>query len=151
MAGTMRALILEEPGCMSLKNIPIPTPGPGEVLVRVKAATTCGTDLKAFLRGHPQIPMPGVPLGSFAASTYDELTLDLQPGDVFAFCSDGISEAFDEAGQEFGAARVIEVVERTHMSSAKEIVGAIFGALHAFRGDAEQTDDQTVVVVKITA
>lgn len=54
----MRALVLEAPGSMSLQEIEIPTPGPGEVLVRVKAATTCGTDLKAFLRGHPQIPMP---------------------------------------------------------------------------------------------
>ncbi|MEZ0325058.1 MAG: zinc-binding dehydrogenase [Fimbriimonas sp.] len=57
---TMRALVLEEPGCLAVKSVPVPTPGPGEVLVRVKAATTCGTDLKAFLRGHPQIPMPGV-------------------------------------------------------------------------------------------
>jgi L-iditol 2-dehydrogenase len=56
----MRALILEEPGCIRLANLPIPEPGPGEVLLRVKAATTCGTDLKAYLRGHPQIPMPGV-------------------------------------------------------------------------------------------
>ncbi|WP_227625103.1 zinc-dependent alcohol dehydrogenase [Fimbriimonas ginsengisoli] len=58
--GTMRALVLEEPGRMSLQQIEIPHPGPGEVLVKVEAATTCGTDLKAFLRGHPQIPMPGV-------------------------------------------------------------------------------------------
>ncbi len=57
---TMKALVLEEPGCLAVKTVPVPTPGPGEVLVRVKAATTCGTDLKAFLRGHPQIPMPGV-------------------------------------------------------------------------------------------
>ncbi|CAN5343208.1 alcohol dehydrogenase catalytic domain-containing protein [soil metagenome] len=56
----MQALVLEEPGCMSLQDVPVPQPGPGEVLVQVKAATTCGTDLKAFLRGHPQIPMPGV-------------------------------------------------------------------------------------------
>jgi L-iditol 2-dehydrogenase len=59
-SATMQALILEEPGCLSLKTIAVPKPGPGEVLVKVKAATTCGTDLKAFLRGHPQIPMPGV-------------------------------------------------------------------------------------------
>jgi len=52
--------VLEEPGCMSLKQVEIPHPGPGEVLVKVEAATTCGTDLKAFVRGHPQIPMPGV-------------------------------------------------------------------------------------------
>jgi sigma-B regulation protein RsbU (phosphoserine phosphatase) len=66
-------------------------------------------------------------------------------------CSDGIFEAFNEAGEEFGAQRIIDVVERDHASSAKEMVGAIFGAMQAFRGDAEQTDDQTVVVVKITA
>lgn len=56
----MRALILEEPGTMALREVEVPSPGPGEVLVRVRAATTCGTDLKAFVRGHPQIPMPGV-------------------------------------------------------------------------------------------
>ncbi len=56
----MRALVLERPGSLSLQQVPIPTPGPGELLVRVRAATTCGTDLKAYVRGHPQIPMPGV-------------------------------------------------------------------------------------------
>jgi serine phosphatase RsbU (regulator of sigma subunit) len=45
---------------------------------------------------------------------------------------------------------VIEVLEKTYQQSAKEIVGAVSGALEAFRRDAEQTDDQTVVVVKIT-
>jgi L-iditol 2-dehydrogenase len=56
----MKALILVEPERLTLETVSIPEPGPGEVLVRVRAATTCGTDLKAFLRGHPQIPMPGV-------------------------------------------------------------------------------------------
>lgn len=56
----MRALVLREPGCLSLEEVPVPEPGHGEVLVEVRAAPTCGTDLKAFLRGHPQIPMPGV-------------------------------------------------------------------------------------------
>jgi sigma-B regulation protein RsbU (phosphoserine phosphatase) len=97
-----------------------------------------------------QIPMPGVPLGSFPGSTYDEITIELATGDVFIFCSDGISEAFNEAGEEFGSPRVIEVLEKTYQQSAKEIVGAVSGALEAFRRDAEQTDDQTVVVVKIT-
>ena len=96
-----------------------------------------------------QIDMPGVPLGSFGSSTYDEVQVPLAPGDVFVFCSDGISEAFDEAGQEFGAQRLIDVIERTHMQPAKEVVGEIFGAVQMFCGDAEQSDDRTVVVVKI--
>jgi L-iditol 2-dehydrogenase len=57
---TMQALMLERPGSLSLQELEVPRPAAGEVLIEVKAATTCGTDLKAFLRGHPQIPMPGV-------------------------------------------------------------------------------------------
>ncbi|OFW46922.1 MAG: hypothetical protein A3J29_09110 [Acidobacteria bacterium RIFCSPLOWO2_12_FULL_67_14b] len=96
-----------------------------------------------------QIDMPGVPLGSFGSSTYDEVVVPLAPGDVFVLCSDGIFEAFDEAGQEFGAPRVIDVIERNCQKTAKEIVGEIFGAVQLFCGDAEQSDDRTVVVVKI--
>jgi phosphoserine phosphatase RsbU/P len=98
-----------------------------------------------------QVDLPGLPLGSFGASTYDELIVDLNAGDVFVFCSDGISETFDEAGEEFGSARVVASTRENKDKPAKEIVGAIFGAMQAFRGHAPQTDDQTVVVVKITS
>jgi serine phosphatase RsbU (regulator of sigma subunit) len=96
-----------------------------------------------------QIDMAGVPLGSFGSSTYDDFPVPLAAGDVFVLCSDGIFEAFDEAGQEFGAARVIDVIERTHMKTSKEIVHELFGAVQNFCGDAPQSDDRTVVVVKI--
>jgi L-iditol 2-dehydrogenase len=56
----MRAVILEAPGVLSLGSVAVPSVDPGDILVRVEAATTCGTDLKAYRRGHPQIPMPGV-------------------------------------------------------------------------------------------
>lgn len=59
---TMSSLILEAPGQLYLREVPIPTIGPGELLVQVKATTTCGTDLKAYVRGHPKFPMPG-PIG----------------------------------------------------------------------------------------
>ncbi len=97
-----------------------------------------------------QIELPGVPIGSFGMSTYDEISIDLKPGDVIAFCSDGISETFNPAGEEFGSARVVETVREHKDKAAKEIVEAVFGAMREFRGEAEQTDDQTVVVVKLT-
>ena len=56
----MLANVLIKPGYIELREIKIHKPSDGEVLVRIKAALTCGTDLKAFLRGHPLIPMPGV-------------------------------------------------------------------------------------------
>ncbi|HVL39026.1 MAG TPA: alcohol dehydrogenase catalytic domain-containing protein [Fimbriimonadaceae bacterium] len=60
VAATMRSLVLQEPGCIAVCQTPVPEPRAGEVLIEVKAATTCGTDLKAYTRGHPQIPMPGL-------------------------------------------------------------------------------------------
>lgn len=56
----MIAAHLIKPGEIQLAEIPTPMPSHGEVLVNIRAALTCGTDLKAFLRGHPMIPMPGV-------------------------------------------------------------------------------------------
>jgi L-iditol 2-dehydrogenase len=56
---TMRAAYLLEPGRIDIRDVPDPTPGPGELVVRIENALTCGTDLKAFRRGHPFIPMPG--------------------------------------------------------------------------------------------
>lgn len=54
----MRAGYLVTPRRIELRDEPIPTPGPGEVVVRIRVALTDGTDLKAFRRGHPQMPMP---------------------------------------------------------------------------------------------
>jgi L-iditol 2-dehydrogenase len=54
----MRALVCTGPGEASLRDVPEPVPGPGEIVVRVTAALTCGTDLKLFRRGHPKIPFP---------------------------------------------------------------------------------------------
>ncbi|MFZ5998327.1 MAG: zinc-dependent alcohol dehydrogenase [Nitrospirota bacterium] len=56
----MIASYLIRPGAIEMREGATPVPSRGEVLVRIKAALTCGTDLKAFLRGHPMIPMPGV-------------------------------------------------------------------------------------------
>ncbi|HEX2123086.1 MAG TPA: PP2C family protein-serine/threonine phosphatase, partial [Thermoanaerobaculia bacterium] len=98
-----------------------------------------------------QIVLPGVPLGSFPGVTYDQVTLPLAGGDVFVFCSDGIFEAMNEEGGEFGAARLVEVVHAHRRASAREIVDAIFEAVRIFRGEAAQNDDMTAFAVRITA
>ncbi len=61
----MRQAILRAPRVLDLAEIPVPTPGPGEVLVRIQAALTCGTDLKTYRRGHPRLPFG--PFGHEAA------------------------------------------------------------------------------------
>jgi L-iditol 2-dehydrogenase len=54
----MRVARLLAPGQIAVEEQPDPAPGPGEVVVDVRAALTCGTDLKAYRRGHPKMPMP---------------------------------------------------------------------------------------------
>jgi len=51
------AVLLKE-GVLEVQDIPVPKPGPGELLVKVIAATTCGTDVKIYRRGHPKFPPP---------------------------------------------------------------------------------------------
>ena len=101
--------------------------------------------------GCGQIQLPGVPLGSFPDISYDEVTIDLQPGDIFVFCSDGIFEAMNGDGEEFTAARLIDVVERSRALQAKSMVEGIFTAVKQFQGGAEQNDDRTAVVLKLGA
>jgi L-iditol 2-dehydrogenase len=53
---TMRGAVLLGPEEIEVRDVAIPTPGPGELLMRVEAATTCGTDVKVFKRGgHPRM------------------------------------------------------------------------------------------------
>ncbi len=58
MVNEMRAQVFLEPLHLELRNVPIPSVGPDDVLVKVRTATTCGTDLKTYLRGYPKIKPP---------------------------------------------------------------------------------------------
>ncbi len=51
----MRAAMFYGPGDLRWEDVPTQAPGPGEVAVEVRAAATCGTDLKSFRRGHPKL------------------------------------------------------------------------------------------------
>ncbi len=97
------------------------------------------------------VVLPGVPLGSFAGSSYDEIAFDLAAGDLFVFCTDGVYEANDALGREFGGGRLLHVIEQVRHKPAREIVDTIFTAVQEFRGETPSNDDMTAVAVKITA
>ena len=97
------------------------------------------------------VESPGVPLGSFYGTTYDEVVLPLVIGDVYVFCSDGVSEAMNSRGEEFTSPRLVDVVSRVKPLPAAEIVEAIVSAVNEHRAGAPPNDDTTVVVVKINA
>ena len=56
----MRAVVFHGPGDLREERLPVPDPAPGEVVVRIEAALTCGTDVKTLRRGHP-VMIPRVP------------------------------------------------------------------------------------------
>jgi sigma-B regulation protein RsbU (phosphoserine phosphatase) len=100
--------------------------------------------------GCAQIELPGVPLGSFNGTMYDEVTIALHAGDAFVFCSDGVFEAMNGAGQEFTAERLLEVVSAGRDLPPQKLVDSIFAAVHEWRGDTPPNDDMTAVAVRIT-
>jgi sigma-B regulation protein RsbU (phosphoserine phosphatase) len=95
------------------------------------------------------IKISGLPLGLFSNAEYDEITFQMQAGEVFLFYSDGIPDAENEAGETFGTRRLIKVLEKHRKASAEQIVDAVFAEVTRFVGSREAFDDATVAVLKI--
>jgi serine phosphatase RsbU (regulator of sigma subunit) len=74
-----------------------------------------------------------------------------RPGDVFLFITDGITECLGPSGDDFGEERVAGLLRRHAGGTACDIRDEVTSAVRAFAASAEQSDDQTVVVVKATA
>jgi serine phosphatase RsbU (regulator of sigma subunit) len=79
---------------------------------------------------------------------FETVDVPFEPGDVFVFYSDGITEAEDARGAEFGRERLAAVVRGAAGQPAAAIVSAVHGAADAFRGAAPRGDDATVIVVR---
>jgi sigma-B regulation protein RsbU (phosphoserine phosphatase) len=97
------------------------------------------------------IELPGVPLGSFFGVTYDEVSYPLVAGDTFVFATDGVLEAMNSAGVEFGSRRLLDVMQASADGSAADIVAAISRTVDAHRAGFPPNDDTTAVAIKITA
>jgi sigma-B regulation protein RsbU (phosphoserine phosphatase) len=91
----------------------------------------------------------GLPLGPFEDATFEELDIQVAPGDVFVFFSDGISDAANRAMENFGRARIEKIVAANHQKNAKQIADAIFKGVREFCDGCDLFDDETVVVLKI--
>jgi sigma-B regulation protein RsbU (phosphoserine phosphatase) len=98
------------------------------------------------------IRLEGVPLGLIADTLYDETTVDLQPGDVVLFASDGILESENAEQEEFGPERLTALLsaispEDSSRAIAERILAATDG--HSGVGIAPH-DDRTLVVLRVT-
>jgi sigma-B regulation protein RsbU (phosphoserine phosphatase) len=92
----------------------------------------------------------GLPVGIDADAEFASASLKLEPGDRLVLCTDGITEAMNSAGDQFGEARLRETIRegvRAELSS-RELMERIFAAADEFAGEAAQHDDQTLIVVR---
>ncbi len=90
----------------------------------------------------------GLPLGVEETWQYRDSTKTISPGQILVLTTDGVLEAHNEKGEMFGRNRVKEIIRRYADLGAEGIRLAIIDAVTAFRGDAQQEDDITLVVLK---
>jgi sigma-B regulation protein RsbU (phosphoserine phosphatase) len=90
----------------------------------------------------------GLPSGLFAGAEYDRYSVELQPGDAVLFCTDGILEARNEAGEDFGSERILELCTKHSAASPDTLLDRLFADVDAFTGEGPAHDDMTAVVLK---
>lgn len=91
-----------------------------------------------------------IPLGIDDDWQYNEQISDqLQAGDILVVGTDGIWECFNQKGQQFGKDRMREVIRKASGSSADDIAQSVSNACKDWRGERDQDDDITLVVVKL--
>jgi sigma-B regulation protein RsbU (phosphoserine phosphatase) len=98
--------------------------------------------------GFETLPGGGVILGILPMATYQEMRTSMGRGDALVLYSDGVTEAADPQGNDFGEERLGELVASMLERPASEIVDAIHGAVAAFTQGAAAADDITVVVAR---
>ena len=98
-----------------------------------------------------KITLDAFPLGLRQEAQYEQIAVDLSPGDRVVFCSDGIIEAGSEGEEIFGFERTQEAIGRAAGEGlpAPGLIDYLLREVDAFCGPVEQHDDQTIVVLEV--
>lgn len=98
--------------------------------------------------GFEELKGGGMILGILPMAKYQESHAKFEPGDVLVLFSDGVTEAANPRGEEFGEQRLAELVASLHGRPSAEIVDAVHAAVAAYTEGAPAADDITVVVAR---
>ncbi len=86
--------------------------------------------------------------GLLTIATYEFETVSLEPGDLVIVCSDGVTEARNRAGDEFGRDRLVEAVRDRHGAKPEAVLEHLIGEVKHFSEGTAQADDVTVLVLR---
>ncbi len=95
-----------------------------------------------------RLKIGGTIVGCFGATDYKDDKIEIGPGDVLVVYSDGVTDAEDDDGAEFGEARLAGVAMSNLDDPAESLLLKLVEAARAHAGKAAPVDDMTVVVVK---
>jgi len=92
----------------------------------------------------------GLEQGIIFESTLIELEINLIPGQIYAFYSDGITEAMNEKDEMFGEDKLTEILKGKSNTRSTEVMNRVWNEVKQFRGSAHPNDDMTMVIVKVS-
>jgi sigma-B regulation protein RsbU (phosphoserine phosphatase) len=93
----------------------------------------------------------GLPIALFAGHAYAEASVDLEPGDLLFFYTDGLVEAENSAGEMFGAERLQSVLRTASAEGVDAILQHVEQTVRGFRGATEALDDATLMALRLQA
>ncbi|HXY77775.1 MAG TPA: PP2C family protein-serine/threonine phosphatase, partial [Candidatus Acidoferrales bacterium] len=96
-------------------------------------------------------PPFGLPLFSEGELRYEVASVQLGPGDTLVIFTDGVVEAVDEDGDEFGESRLISCIQSAPVEVAGATLQRVMTAVNTFAGYARQHDDITCLVLRVSA
>ncbi len=112
----------------------------------------CGHNAPYILHKNGSVEMLkshiNIVLGAFEGMKFQNDKMILDEGDSLVLYTDGVTEAEDVNQAQFGEAKLEQVLGKLEGSSSEHIVNTINTEVHAFAGEAPQSDDITVLVIK---
>jgi sigma-B regulation protein RsbU (phosphoserine phosphatase) len=90
----------------------------------------------------------GLPVGLLADASYEERTVRLGPGDRLYFATDGLTDADNAAGQEFGAEKLLEAYDRNRHLDLHESLGAVMACVEEWCAPARPADDVAMLAIE---
>jgi serine phosphatase RsbU (regulator of sigma subunit)/catechol 2,3-dioxygenase-like lactoylglutathione lyase family enzyme len=113
--------------------------------------TNCGHLSGLLLRRDDTVewlPSTGTVLGLFKEWASPAVECQLQPGDILALYTDGVTESCNDTQEEFGEQRLTKSLRRHREQAARSIVASIVADVQQFSSSEEQHDDITLIVAK---
>jgi len=107
--------------------------------------SVCGNEVRQY---QPKGIGIGLETGKIFSNTIEEVEIPIEKEHIYAFYSDGVSEAMNMQNDLYATEKLAEVIQNDKELSAGQIISSVMESVIEFRGKREQNDDITMVFIK---